>query len=143
MTIPVIIPPEGTLPEKPYSIVLSSNVKSGTVIDTREPINHSALFRPVRDLQQVSCPPDISLKNGTPRCYRYLTAVYADYQASPDASVTITSTLTGNNSWKIFEPGSNQYSAVISLEMVGENRGWKNVNGFLQSCNGKYDAPDI
>jgi hypothetical protein len=143
ITIPEIIPPAGTLPEKPYSIVLSSNMKSGTVIDTREPINHSALFRPVRDLDPVSCPPDLLLKNGTPQCYRYLTAVYADYQASPDASVTITSALTGNNSWKIFEPGSNEYSAVISLEMVGENRGWKNVNGFLQSSTGTYNVPDI
>lgn len=143
MTIPEINPPAGTLPAKPYRIVLSSTMKSGTVIDTREPINNSALFRPVRDLHQVSCPPDRSLKNGTPQCYHYRTAVYADYQASPDASVTITSALTGNNSWKIFEPGSNEYTAVISLEMVGENRGWKNVNGFLQSSTGTYDVPDI
>lgn len=143
MTIPEINPPAGTLPEKPYRIVLSSNMKSGTIIDTREPINHSALFRPVRDLRPVSCPPDLSLKNGTPQCYRYLTAVYADYQASPNASVTITSALTGNNSWKIFEPGSNEYTAVIRLDMVGENRGWKNVHGFLQSSTGTYDVPDI
>jgi len=143
ITTPGIIPPAGTLPEKPYRIVLSSDMKSGTVIDTREPINNSALFRPVRDLRQVSCPPDSSQKNGTPQCYRYLTSLYADYRTSPDASVTITSSLTGKNSWKIFEPRSNEYSTTISLMMVGENRGWKNVNGFLQSSTGIYDAPDI
>jgi len=143
ITTPLITPPAGTLPEKPYSIVLSSDMKSDNVIDTREPINNSALFRPVRDLRQVSCPPDNSLVNGTPQCYHYLTSLYADYQASPDASVTISSSLTGKNSWKIFEPRSNQYSTTVSMRMEGENRGWKNVNGFIQSSTGIYDAPDI
>jgi hypothetical protein len=143
ITTPGIMPPAGTLPEKPYRIVLSSDMISGTGIDTREPVNNSALFRPFRDLRQVSCPPGSSQKNGTPQCYRYLTSLYADYQTSPDASVTITSSLTGKNSWKIFEPRSNEYSTSISLMMVGENRGWKNVNGFLQSSTGIYDAPDI
>jgi hypothetical protein len=143
ITIPVIMPPAGTFPEKPYSIKLSSDLKSAKVIDTREPINNSALFRPVRDLRQVSCPPDSSQENGTPQCYHYLTSLYADYQASPDASVTITSSLTGKNSWKIFEPRSNEYSNGISLMMVGENHGWKNVTGFLQSNKGIYDAPVI
>jgi hypothetical protein len=143
ITIPVIIPPAGTLREKPYSVVLKSDMKSGKVIDTRHPINNSALFRPVRDLQQVSCPSDNSRENGTPHCYHYLTSLYADYQTSPDASVMITSSLTGKNSWKIFEPKSNEYSTNINLMMVGENRGWKNVSGFLQSSTGVYDTPDL
>jgi hypothetical protein len=143
MSTPLITPPAGTLPEKPYSIVLSSYMKSGTVIDTRDPIQNSAFFHPVRDLRQVSCPPDSSRENGTPRCYHYLTALYADYQAVPGASVTITSSITGNNSWKIVEPGSNEYSTSIHLMMVGENHGWKNVSGFLRSSTGIYDAPDI
>lgn len=143
ITTPRITPPAGTLPGKPYSIGLSSDMKSGTVIDTRDPIQNSAFFRPVRDLRQVSCPPDSSREQGTPQCYHYLTSLYADYQASPNASVTITSSLSGNNSWKIFEPRSNEYSTSISLILVGENHGWKNVNGFLRSSNGIYDAPEI
>jgi len=143
ITTPRITPPVETLPGKPYSIGLSSDMKSGTVIDTRDPIKNSAFFRPVRDLQQVSCPLDSSREQGTPQCYHYLTSVYADYQASPNSSVTITSSLSGNNSWKIFEPRSNEYSTSISLILVGENHGWKNVNGFLRSSNGVYDAPEI
>jgi len=143
ITTPVITPPTGTIPEKPYVISLSSEMKSDKVIDTREPINNSALFRPVWDLQQVSCIPDSSVINVTPRCYRYFTSLYADYQASPDASVMITFSLTGKNSWKIFEATSNEYTTHIGLMMVGENRGWEKVNGFLQSSNGIYDAPDI
>jgi hypothetical protein len=49
----------------------------------------------------------------------------------------------GKNRWKIFEPRSNEYSTDIRLMTVGENRGWKNVSGFLQSSTGDYDAPNI
>src|SRR5512136_2284495 len=35
ITTPSIIPPPGTTPEQPYRILLSSDVKSDTVIDTR------------------------------------------------------------------------------------------------------------
>jgi hypothetical protein len=143
ITTPVITPPAGTSPEKPYSIMLSSEMKSDTVIDTREPIKNSALFRPVRDLQQVSCPPDSSGEKGTPQCYRYLTSLYADYQAPSNASVTIASSLTGKNSWKIIEPRSNEYNTSISLQMFGDHHGWSPMKGTLTSCAGIYDAPII
>jgi len=143
ITTPLITPPAGTSPEKPYGILLSSEMKSDKVIDTREPIQNSALFRPVRDLRQVSCPPDSSEEKGTPQCYRYLTSLYADYQAPSNASVTITSSLTGKNSWKIFEPKSNEYTTTISLLMSGEPHGWSTMNGTLTTSIGIYDAPII
>jgi hypothetical protein len=143
ITTPVITPPEETLPEKPYVIILSSEMKSDRLIDTREPINNSAMFRPVRDLRQFSCPPGSSEKKGTPHCYRYLTSLYADYRASKNASVTITSSLTGNNSWKIFEPRSNEFTTTISLMMSGERSGWSTMNGTLTKHIGIYNAPDI
>jgi len=140
---PAITPPEKTNRENPFTITLSSEMKSDTVIDTREPIKNSALFRPIREVRQVSCPPDSSGINGTPLCYHYLTSLYADYETSPDASVTVTSSIYGKNSWKIFEPGSNEYASRISLLMVGGKRGWETVNGFLQNRTGIYDTPAI
>jgi hypothetical protein len=141
ITTPLITPPAGTIPEKPYGITLSTEMKSDTVIDTREPINNSALFRPVRDLQQVSCTPDSSEEKGTPQCYRYLTSLYADYQAPANASVTITSSITGKNSWKIVEPKSNEYTTSINLLMFGDHHGWSTMKGTLISSIGIYDAP--
>jgi hypothetical protein len=143
ITTPVITPPAGTIPEKLYVILLSSEMKSDRVIDTQEPIKNSALFRPVRDLQLVSCPPDSSEEKGTPQCYRYLTSLYADYQAPANASVTITSSLTGKNSWKIVEPKSNEYNTSINLLMFGDNHGWSTMKGALISSIGIYDAPII
>jgi len=143
ITTPVITSPTGTIPAKPYVIMLSSEMKSDKVIDTREPIQNSALFRPVRDLQQVSCPPDSSEEKGNPQCYRYLTSLYADYQAPSNASVNITSSLTGKNSWKIFEPKSNEYTITMSLLMSGEHHGWSTMKGTLTKGIGIYDAPNI
>ena len=143
ITTPLIPPPTGTIPEKPYVILLSSEMKSEKVIDTQEPIQTSAMFRPVRDLQQVSCPSDRSEEKGTPQCYRYLTSLYADYQAPANTSVNITSSLAGKNSWKIFEPKSNEYTTTISLLMSGEHHGWVTMKGTLTKSIGIYDAPVI
>ncbi|MCJ7741140.1 MAG: hypothetical protein MUO95_00405 [Methanoregula sp.] len=141
ITTPEIAPPVGTTPEKPYVIRLLSEMKSDTVIDTREPIKNSAMFHPVRDLQQVSCPYRSSGDQGTPQCYLYFTSLYADYQAQKNASVNITSILGGKNSWKIFEPVANGYTTSVSLHMVGNNHGWSTMNGTLTSSIGSYDAP--
>jgi hypothetical protein len=73
ITTPLIIPPAETDQGKPYSITLSSETKTETLIDTRDPINNSAFFHPVMGIGQVSCPSDISPVPGTPRCYRYTT----------------------------------------------------------------------
>jgi hypothetical protein len=143
ITAPSVIPPAGTTPEKPYRILLSSDMKSDTVIDTQEPVKNSALFRPVRDLRQVSCPHDSSQGKGTPQCYHYLTSLYADYQAPANASVNISSTVVGNNSWKIFEPKSNEYTSSIGVLMAGDRHGWSTMNGNLTSSIGIYDAPLI
>jgi hypothetical protein len=143
ISAPVITPPQNTTPENPFTFALSAVAESVRVIDTREPIKNSALFRPLREVRQVSCVPDSSKPNGTPLCYNYQTSLYADYRASPDALVSITSSITGKNRWKIFEPRSNEYTASMSLLMAGEKRGWENVKGFLQSTTGIYDAPDI
>jgi hypothetical protein len=141
ITTSVITPSTGTIPEKPYVIMLSSEMKSDKVIDTREPIKNSALFRPVRDLQQVSCAPDSSGEKGTPQCYHYLTSLYADYQAQKNASVNISSTLAGKNSWKIIEPRSNEYTTTVNLQIFGDHHGWSTMKGTLTRSIGIYDAP--
>ena len=143
ISTPSISPTDNTSPKNPLTIELSSELKSEKVIDSSDPEKNSALFRPIREVSQVSCPPEGSAKNGSPRCYHYLTSLYADYQASPGALVTISSSITGKNQWKIIEQGSNEYTSVISLKMTGGNQGWQKVDGFLKNNTGSYDVPDI
>jgi hypothetical protein len=141
ITTPAITPPAGTNPAKPFTLTLSSYMQSDKVIDTREPINNSAMFHPVKELQAVACPATGSTVQETPQCYRYVTSLYADYEAAPSTSVNITSTIVGRNSWNIFEPGSNEYTTVTSLMMTGPHEGWATMQGTLTSGTGTYGTP--
>lgn len=141
ITTPAIIPLEKTGSDKRFTITLSSEGLSDNAIDTRDPVNHSALFRPVRDLRQVSCHPGSSGKNGTPQCYHYLTSLYADYQALPGASVNITSVINGKNTWKIFDPGFNEYSTGVTIVLSGPQHGWNFMEGELKSGSGITEIP--
>jgi hypothetical protein len=138
---PAINPPAGTNAANPFILTLSSDMKAGTVINTRDPVNNSAMFHPVRNLQPFTCSPAVFAGKGMPRCYRYTTSLYADYEAAPDASVNITSTIVGRNSWKIFETSSNEYATATSLQMTGSRHGWETMTGTLTSGIGNYDTP--
>jgi len=138
---PAINPPVGTSAANPFTLTLSSDMKSGMVINTREPANNSAMFYPVRNLQPVSCSPAVPAGKGSPQCYRYITSLYADYAAAPDASVNVTLTIIGKNSWKIFETGSNEYATATNLQMTGSRHGWETMTGTLTTGVGNYDTP--
>jgi hypothetical protein len=138
---PAINPSAGTSAANPFTLTLSSDMKSGTIINTREPVNNSAMFHPVRNLQTVPCSPAVPAGKGTPQCYQYITSLYTEYEAAPDASVNVTSTIIGKNSWKIFESGSNEYVTVTSLQMTGSRHGWETMTGTLITGIGSYDTP--
>jgi hypothetical protein len=138
---PAINPPAGTSASNPFTITLSSDMQSGNVINTREPVNNSAMFHPVRNLEPVTCSPAVLAGKGKPQCDRYVTSLYADYETAPDASVNITSTLVGRNNWKIFETSSNEYITATSLQMTGSRHGWETMTGTLTSGIGTYDTP--
>jgi hypothetical protein len=143
ITVPAIRPPKSAGQDTPYSVTLSSQIPAETLIDTRDPVNNSALFRPVQDLLQVSCPAVSSHEQGTRQCYQYRTSLYADYQATPDASVNITSVISANNSWKIFDSGFSEYHSQITVVMSGANHGWSIMQGELEQGIGIYNLPAI
>jgi hypothetical protein len=136
---PAIIPPEGTTASRPYTITFSSETASRSPIDTLNPVEKSAMFRPVQALGRNACPQEPA--GGSTRCFTYTTAVYADYQTSAGTSVTITSAVTGKNTWKILEPRSNEYHTDIITRMTGESHGWAVSGGRLSSGTGTYDIP--
>ncbi|OPY35977.1 MAG: hypothetical protein A4E35_02255 [Methanoregula sp. PtaU1.Bin051] len=111
-------------------------------IDTRAPETNSVLFWPVQDLKTADCSGFADPKAGA-SCYRYLSAIYADYDSSPNARVEISSTITGKNEWTIFKPDFNEYTSSISVLMLGENHGWVVAKGELQAGIGSYNVPKI
>jgi len=137
---PSIIPPAGTSAKNPYTVTFGTELNTKGPIDTVTPIASSAMFRPVLDPVTTSC------RAGSPQgasCYSYRTSVYADYVTSPNAEVKFTTSLTGRNSWKIFEPKSNEYRTDVSLTMTGATRKWILAQGYLESGIGANDAPLI
>jgi len=137
VTTPEITPSPATTPLR-----MSADLKADTAIDTSDPLNNSALFRPVGELVQVPCAADPAVR-GNPVCYRYVTSLYADYEAAPGASVTISASLTGRNTWRIFEPGSNEYETAVTRHMSGEQHGWSTMSGILTEHIGMYDTPRL
>ena len=126
------------------SITFEVNVSSHTLIDTRFPVENAAVFRPVppgSGYTTVACPAGEASAGGTQECSEYLTSTYADYTAAPSASVSISASLEGTNSWTIFAPESNGYKNRIDVLMHGDNHGWVTTRGWLESGIGAYDAP--
>ena len=56
MTTLSVNPPAGTTADSPYAINISVDVTSSKLIDTISPIDHAAVYRPVQDIHDVSCP---------------------------------------------------------------------------------------
>lgn len=140
ITTDAIVPPAGTSAKNPYVISFGTELRTKEPIDTVNPVLNSAMFRPVQNAGTAACragsPPGAS-------CYTYVTSVYADYTANPNAEVKFASTLAGRNSWKIFEPKSNEYRTEVSLLMFGDNHKWTMAQGFLETGIGANDAPSI
>ncbi len=141
ITTAAIIPPEKTNASHPFTIELSISTESDGVINTRSPVEEGVMFRPVRELKNVSCPTESTWNRGDPMCFAYVIPVYADYQAPLNASVSITSSLRGRNNWKIFEPEFNEYQAGIGERLSGGNHGRADMKGTLESNKGTGIMP--
>lgn len=139
--IPSLVPPQGTSPGNPYIITIVTDVPSESVIDTANPVENGAVYRPVQNPEKVLCDSAILAKGGSPECYTYLTSLYATYEADPNAVVSIKSSITGRNRWSVFGEKSNEYTSEISLLMHGGNHGWQTVKGTLENHIGSYDSP--
>jgi hypothetical protein len=140
ITTPAILPPAGTSPRHPSTITFSSESRQNSAIDTRNPVEKSAVFRPVQTLTVQKCPPEISAGAGT-QCASYTTSLYADYTTSPDTEVTIQESIIGRNNWTIFEPKFNEYRADVIISRKGDHKGWLIMDGILSSSAGTYDIP--
>jgi hypothetical protein len=138
VTIPSLVPPAGTTHEHPYTVTFSTNTSSHKLIDTRNPVENSPVFRPVTDPAAAECKGSVSTSDQR-KCYSYLTSIYADYQTNPDASVSITSAIRGTNQWNLFGPRENAYDTDIYTLMLGENHGWTTARGYLETGIGPDD----
>jgi len=137
ITVPAIVPPEGTTASHPSTVIFLSETASPSPIDTLNPVEKSLMFRPVQELKGKTCSQERA--GGSTRCFTYTTAVYAEYQTAAETIVTITSSITGKNSWTVFESRSNEYHTDVSLSLKGERHGWAVLDGELTTGFGTYE----
>jgi len=123
-----------------FSVRTSSDARTGQVIDTKSPQERGIMLRPMQDMTKADCTA-LGISDPGASCYRYISSVYADYDASPAAVIRISSSLNGKNEWKIFSPAYNEYSNAIDVELHGAHHGWTAAKGELQSGIGSYDVP--
>jgi len=138
---PVLAPVQNRTTGNGSAIELSLSTVSPRLIDTRDPEENDAVFHPMQDIRQVDCPATVVGATNKSACYTYQSSIYADYSAIPSARVTISSDITGKNTWKIFEPAENEYRASISAQMSGDHHGWTVAKGFLETGIGSYNPP--
>jgi hypothetical protein len=143
ITSPGIGSLQNTSPQRPFTVILSLDLETKEIISTRDPVNTSALYRPIQSLHDVGCPAAGSPVQDSPRCFRYLTSLYADYQAPPGTIVNITSTITGKNSWKIVNNEFNEYHSSVTVVMNGAQKGWTVMAGELEQGRGTTVLPTI
>lgn len=124
----------------PSSTTLELDIPVSGPIDVRSPLEKGILYRPIQNLRSVTCPPS---SGAGAACYEHTSSVYATYDSSPQATVSISTTITGKNEWYIFSPASNWYSDTIAITILGDHRRWIPAPGELQTGIGSTGAPEI
>jgi hypothetical protein len=110
---------------------------SDCLIDTRHPVGNSSVLLPKNNLTQVAC----EFPGGgelSPICYTYEGALYAGYDTSPGAEVSISVSLTGTNDWFVFGWSFNEFRDGMSVTLSGSGAGWQKTAGTLITGVGRY-----
>jgi len=76
----------------------------------------------------------------TPIEVRQQVPIYAEYSASPSTRVDISSSISGDNSWRERCDGGagNSYVDYYSWYHSGDSRGWQTASGMYKAARGEY-----
>ncbi len=132
-----LTPAAGRLPV-PVPIELIIEAEAERLIDTRFPVGNSTVLLPKFNLTEVRCDLPHDLQD-PPACYDYETSFFADYEAAPDTTVTISVSLTGSNTWFIFGWSGNEFRDRAVLTLTGESHGWQSADGSMTAGIGLYE----
>ncbi len=108
------------------SISFATMVPAGHIIDTRNPLDREPVLLPKYGM------------NSSQNIHNYESRIYAQYEASPDAKVEISVSMTGYNEWWVLGWRSNSYSEWMNVVLSGPQHGWATANGTLVTGDGTY-----
>lgn len=123
--------------EKPRSIDLSTIVFSNQTINTINPLGNEMVLMPKYKLtHNVN---DSEAYSRTSEQFDYESRMYAYYETSSNANVSISIYLDALNEWWIGGWQSNNYREVMEIKLFGPQDGWTTVNGELVTGEGTYE----
>lgn len=123
--------------EKPRSIDLSTMVFSNQTIDTMNPMGNEMVLMPKYKLTH-----NVNASGAYSRIseqFDYESRMYAYYETSSNANVSISIYLDAHNEWWIGGWQSNNYREAMEIKLSGSQDGWTTVNGELVTGEGTYE----
>jgi hypothetical protein len=122
--------------EKPKSIDLSTMVLSNQTIDTMNPLGNEMVLMPKYKLTH-----NVNASQAYSPQYKqfdYESRIYAYYETSSNANVSISIYLNAHNEWWIGGWQYNSYWEAMEIKLSGSQDGWTTVNGELVTGEGTY-----
>jgi len=115
-------------------VILATTVFFNDTINTKNPVGNAEVLMPRYNSANLGA--ITSYRNAI--SYRYDSIIYAHYETSPDARVSIAVRRDAQNEWWIGGWQSNSYRELIITELSGPQNGWIIVNGELVTGEGTY-----
>jgi hypothetical protein len=118
------------------SFTFTVTLRSEERIETANPVGTAPTLTPQYNRTAVAC--RFGTDTERHRCYEYDSRVYAAYDTTPNATVYVSTELSGRNEW--FSGGwtGNEYRDRTSVELLGPGRGWYVASGELEVGSGNY-----
>lgn len=129
--------------KKPRSIDLSTIVFSNQTIDTMNPVGNALVLMPKYNLthnvgESEAYSPQYKQFNPQYKQFNYESRMYAYYETSSDANVSISIYLDARNEWWMGGWQSNSYREDMEIKLLGSQDGWTTVSGELVTGEGTY-----
>jgi hypothetical protein len=119
------------------SIDLSTIVFSNLTVNTMNPLGNEMVLMPKYKLIH-----NVSASEAYSRPYKqfdYESRMYAYYETSSNANVSISIYLDAYNEWWIGGWQSNSYREAMEIKLSGSQDGWTTVDGELVTGEGTYE----
>lgn len=121
------------------AVEVNADLTVNRSVDTRSPQNTEPLLSPRSNTRPVPC--EWPHEDDETRCYSYDTALFVAYDGPESTSLTVTTELSGTNSWWVGGWNYNEYTdRVYVYDLPADQQGWVVVKGELQTGAGNYPS---
>jgi hypothetical protein len=122
----------------PTPVQFSVSLASDSEINTKYPLGNEPVLNPAYNLTLSKYDMPYPENREPPTVYDYDSLIYADYETSPEAKVSLLVHFSGRNEWWIYGWNWNQYQEYIYSDLSGPQQGWVQLQGKITMGEGNY-----